>query len=93
MFIVKDLQVNAPYPNRTAFCPYIARSIPVGANGELTSAMQYFCTGFSCHPFPDKYDMLMDIATEELTHLQEIVRTTLQMLLQSGKRSKMKGCC
>lgn len=52
-----------------------------GANGELTSAMQYFVQAFSCHnPFPDKYDMLMDIATEELTHL-EIVGATIQMLL------------
>ena len=42
-----------------------------GANGELTSAMQYFVQAFSCHnPFPDKYDMLMDIATEELAHLE-----------------------
>ena len=52
-----------------------------GANGELTSALQYFVQAFSCHnPFPDKYDMLMDIATEELAHL-EIVGATIQMLL------------
>ena len=52
-----------------------------GANGELTSALQYCVQAFSCHnPFPDKYDMLMDIATEELAHL-EIVGATIQMLL------------
>ena len=52
-----------------------------GANGELKSALQYFVQAFSCHnPHPDKYDMLMDIATEELGHL-EIVGATIQMLL------------
>jgi len=52
-----------------------------GANGELKSAMQYFVQAFSCHgPHPDKYDMLMDIAAEELGHL-EIVGATIQMLL------------
>lgn len=52
-----------------------------GANGELKSALQYFVQAFSCHnPYPDKYDMLMDIATEELGHL-EIVGATIQMLL------------
>jgi Mn-containing catalase len=52
-----------------------------GANGELKSALQYFVQAFSCHnPYPDKYDMLMDIATEEFGHL-EIVGATIQMLL------------
>lgn len=52
-----------------------------GANGELSSAMQYFVQAFACrNPYPDKYDMLMDIATEELCHL-EIVGATIQMLL------------
>ena len=36
-----------------------------GGNGELKAAMQYFVQAFACHnPYPDKYDMLMDIATE-----------------------------
>ncbi|MBR6750381.1 MAG: manganese catalase family protein [Bacteroidaceae bacterium] len=52
-----------------------------GANGELSASMQYFVQAFSCrNPYPDKYDMLMDIATEELGHL-EIVGATIQMLL------------
>lgn len=52
-----------------------------GPNGELKASMQYFVQAFSCrNPFPDKYDMLMDIATEELSHL-EIVGATIQMLL------------
>ncbi len=52
-----------------------------GANGELSASMQYFVQAFACRiPYPDKYDMLMDIATEELSHL-EIVGATIQMLL------------
>ncbi|MBQ2979716.1 MAG: manganese catalase family protein [Bacteroidaceae bacterium] len=52
-----------------------------GANGELSASMQYFLQAFACRaPYPDKYDMLMDIATEELCHL-EIVGATIQMLL------------
>src|SRR3546814_10793400 len=40
-----------------------------GGNGELKAAMQYFVQAFSVRqPYPDKYDLLMDIATEELSH-------------------------
>ncbi|QDG54179.1 manganese catalase family protein [Persicimonas caeni] len=52
-----------------------------GGNGELKAAMQYFVQAFSCRkPYPEKYDLLMDIATEELSHL-EIVGATITMLL------------
>ncbi len=61
-----------------------------GGNGELKAAMQYFVQAFGCHnPYPDKYDMLMDIATEELGHL-EIVGATIQMLL-SGVNGELKN--
>lgn len=77
----KNLQFNARVSNPD---PRFARMLLEafgGANGELKSAMQYFVQAFSCrNPFPDKYDMLMDIATEELGHL-EIVGATIQMLL------------
>ena len=52
-----------------------------GPNGELKAAMQYFVQAFSCRkPYPDKYDLLMDIAMEEFSHL-EIVGATITMLL------------
>jgi Mn-containing catalase len=52
-----------------------------GGNGELKAAMQYFVQAFAVRrPYPDKYDLLMDIATEELSHL-EIVGATITMLL------------
>ena len=78
---VKDLQFNARVSRPDPRFARILLEAFGGANGELTSAMQYFVQAFSCHnPFPDKYDMLMDIATEELAHL-EIVGATIQMLL------------
>lgn len=78
---VKDLQFNARVSQPDPRFARILLEAFGGANGELKSAMQYFVQAFSCHnPYPDKYDMLMDIAAEELGHL-EIVGATIQMLL------------
>lgn len=79
---VKDLQFNArvskPDP---AFATLLLEQFG-GANGELAAALRYFGQAFAARaPFPDKYDLLMDIATEEFSHL-EIVGATIQMLLQ-----------
>lgn len=78
---VKELQFNArvskPDP---AFATLLLEQFG-GANGELAAAMRYFVQAFGAkNPYPDKYDMLMDIATEEFSHL-EIVGATIQMLL------------
>lgn len=78
---VKDLQFNArvsgPDPR---FAGLLLEQFG-GGNGELKAAMQYFVQAFSCRrPYPDKYDLLMDIATEEFSHL-EIVGATITMLL------------
>jgi Mn-containing catalase len=52
--------------------------------------MQYFVQAFGCkNPYPDKYDLLMDIATEEFSHL-EIVGATIQMLL-TGVNGELKN--
>lgn len=79
---VKDLQFNArvsgPDP---AFATLLLEQFG-GANGELAAALRYFSQAFGAKkPYPDKYDLLMDIATEEFSHL-EIVGATIQMLLQ-----------
>jgi Mn-containing catalase len=79
---VKELQFNArvskPDP---AFATLLLEQFG-GANGELAAAMRYFVQAFGAkQPYPDKYDLLMDIATEEFSHL-EIVGATIQMLLQ-----------
>jgi Mn-containing catalase len=78
---VKDLQYNArvsrPDP---AFATLLLEQFG-GANGELAAALRYFGQAFGAkNPYPDKYDLLMDIATEEFSHL-EIVGATIQMLL------------
>lgn len=78
---VKELQFNARVSQPDPRFARILLEAFGGASGELTSGLQYFVQAFSCHnPYPDKYDMLMDIATEELSHL-EIVGATIQMLL------------
>lgn len=78
---VKDLQFNARVSQPDPRFARVMLEAFGGANGELKSALQYFVQAFSCHnPYPDKYDMLMDIATEEFGHL-EIVGATIQMLL------------
>src|ERR1700674_3397814 len=40
-----------------------------GANGELAAAMQYSVQGINCED-PERKDLLMDIGTEELSHLE-----------------------
>lgn len=52
-----------------------------GANGELKAAMQYFTQAFVLREKnPKMYDLFMDIATEELSHL-EMVGSMITMLL------------
>jgi Mn-containing catalase len=42
-----------------------------GANGELAAAMQYSIQGLNCED-PAQKDLLMDIGTEELSHLEVV---------------------
>lgn len=51
-----------------------------GANGELAAAMQYSIQGINCDD-PERKDLLMDIGTEELSHL-EVVGTLARMHLK-----------
>jgi len=57
-----------------------------GANGELAAAMQYSIQGLNCDD-PERKDMLMDIGTEELSHL-EIVGTLARMHLKPLKNNR-----
>src|SRR5213075_3195890 len=54
-----------------------------GANGELAAAMQYSIQGLNCKD-PDRKDLLMDIGTEELSHL-EIVGALARLHLKPLK--------
>ncbi len=57
-----------------------------GANGELAAAMQYSIQGLNCDDQARK-DMLMDIGTEELSHL-EVIGTLARMHLKPMKTSR-----
>lgn len=57
-----------------------------GANGELAAAMQYSVQGLNCDE-PERKDMLMDIGTEELSHL-EVVGTLARMHLKPLKSDR-----
>jgi len=54
-----------------------------GANGELAAAMQYSIQGLNCED-PERKDLLMDIGTEELSHL-EVVGSLARMHLKPCK--------
>lgn len=57
-----------------------------GANGELAAAMQYSIQGLNCDD-PERKDLLMDIGTEELSHL-EVVGTLTRMHLKPLKDNR-----
>src|SRR6202166_2415696 len=57
-----------------------------GANGELAAAMQYSIQGLNCDE-PGLKDLLMDIGTEELSHL-EVIGTLARMHLKPTKSSR-----
>jgi Mn-containing catalase len=57
-----------------------------GANGELAAAMQYSIQGLNCDD-PERKDLLMDIGTEELSHL-EVVGTLARMHLKPMKNNR-----
>jgi Mn-containing catalase len=57
-----------------------------GANGELAAAMQYSIQGFNCEDAARK-DLLMDIGTEELSHL-EVVGALIRMHLKPMKHDR-----
>jgi Mn-containing catalase len=56
-----------------------------GANGELAAAMQYTVQGWSCDQ-PEYKDLLMDIGTEEISHL-EVVGALIRMHLRPMKKA------
>jgi Mn-containing catalase len=62
-----------------------------GANGELAAAMQYSVQGLNCDD-PERKDLLMDIGTEELSHLEvvgSLARLHLRPLKQSRKAAEV----
>ncbi|WP_241212515.1 manganese catalase family protein [Sphingomonas sp. ABOLG] len=60
-----------------------------GADGELAAAMRYFTQGLA-EDDPGRKDMLLDIATEELSHL-EIIGSIIAMLTKGVKAQLAEG--
>lgn len=58
-----------------------------GANGELAAAMQYTIQGWNCVDDLARRDLLLDIGTEELSHL-EIVGALIRMHLKELKTNR-----
>lgn len=87
---VKELEFNARVSGSDPRFASLLLEQFGGANGELKAAMQYFTQAFAVRQaYPDKYDMLMDIAIEEFSHL-EIVGATITMLLD-GVNGELKN--
>src|ERR1700761_2502871 len=62
-----------------------------GANGELAAAMQYSIQGLNCED-PERKDLLMDIGTEELSHLEvggSLARLHLRPLKNNRKAAEV----
>jgi Mn-containing catalase len=60
-----------------------------GPQGELAAAMRYFTQALADDD-PARKDMLLDIATEELSHL-EIIGTIVSMLNKGAKGQLAEG--
>jgi Mn-containing catalase len=60
-----------------------------GPDGELAAAMRYFTQGLG-EEDPGRKDLLMDIATEELSHL-EIIGSIVAMLCKGAKGKMAEG--
>ncbi|MCP9337058.1 manganese catalase family protein [Stutzerimonas xanthomarina] len=60
-----------------------------GPQGELAAAMRYFIQGIA-EDDPGRKDMLMDIATEELSHL-EVIGSIVGMLNKGAKGELSEG--
>src|SRR3954463_11581436 len=60
-----------------------------GADGELAAAMRYFTQGLG-EDDPGRKDMLLDIATEELSHL-EVIGSIVTMLCKGTKAQLAEG--
>lgn len=58
-----------------------------GANGELAAALQYTIQGWNCVDDLARRDLLLDIGTEELSHL-EIVGALIRMHLKPMKEKR-----
>jgi Mn-containing catalase len=79
----KELQFQAKPDKADAVYAMKLQELIGGQFGELTVTMQYLFQGWNCR-MPGKYkDMIMDIATEEIGHV-EMIATMVARLLEGA---------
>lgn len=79
----KELQFEAKPERPNAVIAKYLQELIGGQYGEMSVAMQYLFQGWSCRGEEKYKDMLMDIATEELGHV-EMLATMVARLLEDA---------
>ncbi|NIK10945.1 manganese catalase family protein [Alkalibacillus almallahensis] len=77
---VKELQYNAKPSKPDAVYAKKLQEILGGQYGEMTVMMQYLFQGWNCRAENKYKDMIMDIATEEIAHVEMIANMIAQLL-------------
>ena len=72
-----------PDKSESSNCEGIFKNLIGGQYGEMSVAMQYLFQGWSCRGEEKYKDMLMDIATEEIGHV-EMLATMVARLLEGA---------
>src|SRR6201746_13897 len=84
---VKKLMYTVNIGERDVCCGNMLLEQFGGANGELAAAMKYQTQGWNCVDDLGRRDLLMDIGTEELSHL-EVVGALIRMHLKPLKTNR-----
>lgn len=79
-FHVKELQYNAKPTKPDAVYAKKLQEILGGQFGEMTVMMQYLFQGWNCRAEKKYKDMLLDIGTEEIAHVEMIATMIAQLL-------------
>jgi Mn-containing catalase len=79
-FHVKELQYNAKPERPDPVYAKKLQEILGGQFGEMTVMMQYLFQGWNCRGEQKYRDMLLDIGTEEIAHVEMIATMIAQLL-------------
>ncbi|MRH42599.1 manganese catalase family protein [Aquibacillus halophilus] len=79
-FHTKELQYNAKPSNPDPVYAKKLQEILGGQFGEMTVMMQYLFQGWNCRGDEKYKDMIMDIGTEEIAHVEMIATMIAQLL-------------
>ncbi len=82
-FHVKELQYNAKPSKPDPVYAKKLQEILGGQFGEITVMMQYLFQGWNCRAEQKYKDMILDIGTEEIAHV-EMISTMIAQLLDGA---------